>query len=198
MPALTDREMDAILEDDSRPNVPARLDGTTAVQTFVSPDEARRRREVMSGMLAAGLSMDRIIIQMGLEKVTLPNGTEQDGFAMSEDQVVRLINEVRGVWEQEDLERAVYNKSAAVRRHQDHIQKASKKGQWPAVAMLETNLARIQGTNEPLEIHVNDDSRVNDALVRVLGMANPEKLREMVTQERERFIEAHGEEVSSK
>lgn len=194
MAALTDTEVDTILDDD-RPNVPARIDGTTAVQAYTSPELARQRREAVSSLLAAGVSTDAIIAQMGKAVIVAPDGTQHTGYDLPEPQVMRLISEVRQIWDQEDAERQQWAKAAAVRRHQDHIRKASAKGAYTAVAMLETNLARIEGTNEPLEIHINDDSRVNDAVMRVLGMTDPTKLRALVAQERERYVEAEGVEV---
>lgn len=194
MAALSDTEVDTILDKDL-PNVPTRIDGTTAAQAYTPPDVARNRREAVSALLAAGVSTDAIVTQMGRAQITAPDGVQHAGFSLPQPQTMRLIAEVRQIWDAEDNERQQWAKSAAVRRHREHIRKASAKGAYTAVAMLETNLSRIEGTNEPIEIHVNDDSRVNDAVMKVLGLTDPAKLRTLVAKERERYIETTGTEI---
>jgi hypothetical protein len=179
------------------PNVPETLAGEPKAQlVHVKPAVARARREAVTKMLANGMSTDAIVDLMGQDQVHDSTGKERPGFSLEFAQTIALISEVRKVWDREDEERKEFAKGAAERRHYSHIDRAARKGAFTAVAMLETNLMRIQGTGEPLEVNVNSkDSRLSEALIRVLNGTNALQLRQLVDTERQRFIETTGTAV---
>lgn len=144
----------------------------------VNASESRRRREAMSRLLAAGASTDLIIETF--TKVVMDDGSP--GFNMLEGSITRLMDECRSAWGDEDRERAKYVKSAAVRRHHRHIAAASKKGAFSAVAMLEKNLAQIEGTMVH-RVEIGGDARITDMLMRVLGEVDPEDAKRMIAEE---------------
>lgn len=191
---LSEEKVDSLL---AQPPVgPTRIDGSPVRQTHVSPEQARARRQSVSRLLANGKSTDEIIEMMGRAVLKDPlTGESRAGFDLTPEQTTQVIVQVQQMWEEEDAQRKAFRKAAAIRRHHEHITKASKKGAYTAVAMLEGNLSKIEGTAEPLRIEVSDDTRMSEAVLKVLQVADPAKLRALVQQERQRVIEANGETV---
>lgn len=189
---VSDAQVDELLA--QPPEAPTRLDGAPVRQRHVSAELARARRQAVSQLMAAGTGNDEIIRLMGLAQLRDPaTQVTKPGFALTEQQTMHVMLDVQRMWDHEDATRGEMAKSASIRRHHDHIQKASKKGAYTAVAMLESNLSKIEGTNEPLRIEVNDGARMTDAVLRVLGDVDPAKLRALV--DKQRIIEANGVEV---
>ena len=173
--------MDTILEEDGA-NVPRRIPGTKAPGPIekVPTDESRRRRIVLSRLLATGKPDDEIFQIMGLTR--MPDGTP--GFGMSPNGVRKLISEVYATWGEEDSSRKPHLKSAARRRIYKHMEKAISDSQWSAVSNFEKTLARIEGTEEPLETHNTIDINITEAALLVLGEADPVAVRQLIESER--------------
>lgn len=101
--------------------------------------------------------------------------TEQEIDDLSLATAERMLAESSG--------RKAYKKAFAEKRIHTHIAKASKRGAWGAVANLEAQLARIQGTEEPVEQKVTVDARLQTATLQVLGELTPEQVQELVAEE---------------
>ncbi len=184
---LTEVEVDQALAATEGPNEPAALTSvTTSLHRGppVSRAEARKRREVVSKLLSTGVSDDAIIDALGV--VVNPDGSE--GMALAEGTVLRLMSEVRKRWESEDEARAAGSKSAAVRRHNDHIRKASRKGAWNAVAMLESNLMKIEGNATPIQVNISGEIRSTNAILHVMGEMDESSMRKLIESERSRIV----------
>ncbi len=178
---MTEAEL-AKLDDSSAPNVPAKLPGHPGPNTSVSVAEQRERRSIMSGMLSQGV--DKEDIQLAFAQK----------FGMTDVAIRNLTKEVRGMWEDDDAESLRYAKSGARRRILRSIREANKDRKYTAVANLEKTLADIEGTNvvpeeKPLEV----DSRLNDAVLAMLGASDSRSLRILVESERARMLIEVGE-----
>lgn len=176
---LSDADVDTLLAIEDGDAGPEPGPGIRGGSVIVSPAEGRRRREIMSRMLASGASEDAVL--EAFTRPTLSDGSP--GFAMSEIRVRALISEVRAAWSDEDNASKKYNKAAAIRRHLQHIPKAAAKGQWSAVAMLEKNLASIQGTASAIKVDIGGSARLSEAVLAVLGEADPVEIRRLVDEE---------------
>lgn len=196
MPALDESQVDQILASDA-PNIPTRPDGSPATQVYVSPEMALRHREAISILLSTGVSVDSIIDNMGRATIKGADGQPRPGFGLSKARVVSLISEVRQIWEQEDAEGEAHRTAAARRRHLSHIRKAEAKGAFNAVAMLESNLIKIEGTATPITVTVTHEARLNDATMAALGQADESEIRKLVDEGRQSFIEAEGVTVEN-
>ena len=198
---LSDEKVAELLRDDT-PGQLTNIDGSPRTQVYVSPKLASQRREATSKMLMAGHSIDRIIEVMGREYMLVPDPENPGkkkripGFGLSAEVSLGIINEVRKRWKDEDEEEAPYRRAAAIRRNKSHIEKAASKGQYGAVAALEANLSKMEGTHEAVKIEVSNVGReLDEALVSVLGELDPEVVQDMVAMERARLIDTDGEPV---
>lgn len=146
----------------------------------VSESESRKRREAMGRLLMSGMSNDAIFELMS--KKTNEDGSP--GFNMTEYAVKNLIKEVHAEWKEEDSERKPHSKAASERRILREIMQAKQDKAWTAVSSMEKVLSQIQGTSEPIEINSTTDSRINDALLHLLGEEDPRRIRELIENER--------------
>lgn len=178
---MDDQKLDELLKSDA-PNKPVKTPKLTAPEKprFVPVIERRRRREALSRLLASGMSNDAIFELMGKEV----NDDGSPGFNMTEDSVKHLISEVYAEWQEEDAERKPQTKAAAERRILRHIVQAKRDKAWTAVSTLEKVLMQIQGTAEPIEFSSTTDSRINEAILHILGEEDPRKIRELIESER--------------
>jgi hypothetical protein len=71
-------------------------------------------------------------------------------FGMSHKQTDRLVQAILRSWHRDTAKNAKYTKVQSIRRIEGHLRAAAKKQSWAAVAMFEQQLARIQGTEEPI------------------------------------------------
>lgn len=188
---MDDKELEQLLNTKG-PNKPKRIKNTRnrGSSKFVPEIERRKRREVVSRLLASGASNDTIYEIMGRQI----NEDKTPGFNMSEVAVRSLIQEVYKEWQEEDSERSSQNKSAAQRRILNHITRAKQRNAWTAVANLEKVLMHIQGTSEPIEVNLGFDVRVTDAVHRVLAEEDPKRIREMIEGERLKLLSESNEE----
>jgi hypothetical protein len=79
----------------------------------------------------------------------------------------KVIRTILASWHKDDEKNRKYHKSQAIRRLQSHIDAAKKRGSFAAVMAGEMQLAKIQGTEEPLQVKV--DSTLGPAVAGVLA-----------------------------
>lgn len=183
---LSALDVEALLEGEPDPNDPDARGPTVEggiqgskpghVTVHVDATTSRKRREAMSSLLASGASEDQIVNAFGLLK--LPNG--DPGFNMGEAATLRLMNEVRDHMLERDRANKKMATTYAVQRHLKHIQNASAKGAYSAVAMLEKNLAHLQGT---LVHRVEITTDIPRQLLAVLGNMDPEEAKQLIAEE---------------
>ena len=150
--------------------------GLSGVRLDVSPAEAAKRRTTMATLLANGLSDEEIVEMMKKAHTT-----------MIDDEVTELQEKVAERMLAESEKRKPYKKALAEKRLQRHIVSAASRNAWGAVANLEGQLARIQGTEEPQESKLTVDARLQSAAVHVLGAMSNEQLNELVAEELKRL-----------
>jgi hypothetical protein len=151
-------------------NVPEKLPGggLSGSLAVVSPEEARKRRMVLSRLMASSISDDEIIEMMGTK------------FLLTRQAVRSMMRDVYSQWAEEDKERSPYQKHAAKRRIRKWLGDASKDGSWTAVANLEKVLSSIEGTQEPIEVSTPANDRLSEAMLAVLGNMDPTKVRKLI------------------
>jgi len=112
----------------------------------------------------------------------------QNNFpGITEGEVDRLKEKVKALILAEYEDRSPLFKATAVRRIHRHIVGAKAANQWGAVANLEGQLSKIQGTESVSEMHVTVDARLQQATLHVLGMMNPAEVNELVAEELKRL-----------
>lgn len=166
-------------EDTISKNSPARMGGPgglTGARSTVTAKEASARRSAMLDLISNGVSDDELIDIM------------QNNFpGISSGEIDKLKEKVKALVIAEYDDRAPLFKPLAVRRIHKHILKAEKANQWGAVANLEGQLSKIQGTESVSEMHVTVDARLQQATLHVLGMMNPAEVNELVAEELKRL-----------
>ena len=100
-------------------------------------------------------------------------------FAMTRRATDKLARLVYQQWHQEDTDRRPHQKQAAIRRLQDHVLGARKAGNWNAVMQGERLLAQIQGTLEPVEVHINVDAEIRETVAVLLTQLPQERIDAM-------------------
>lgn len=165
-------------DDSEETNEPARLSGAPGMggrRRTVTAKEAKERRTAMADLMSNGLTTDEIVEAMGAK------------YGMTEDEVLRLREKVRASMATEYDENAPLHKQMASRRIHRHIVSAAKARQWGAVAQLESQLSKIQGTESPTEQHITVDARLQQATLHVLGNMSPSQIQELVAEELRRL-----------
>jgi hypothetical protein len=90
------------------------------------------------------------------DMITYPNGevkarkAMRTKYGMTNKQTNRLIQAILRTWHRESASAAKYTKVQSIRRIEGHLRAAATKQSWAAVAMFEMQLAKIQGTEEPI------------------------------------------------
>lgn len=141
----------------------------------VTAREARDRRKTIKELMCNGLSEDELCDAMDAK------------FGMSQDEVTRLRDKMRATIQSEFEENAPLHKAMASHRIQRHIVSAQSARQWGAVANLEAQLSKIQGTESPTESHVTVDAKLQAATLQVLAAMNPAQVNELVAEELRRM-----------
>ena len=182
---MTDDDIQKHVDSDE-PNVPQRQPMVTSggARKYVPPEERRKRRETLSRLMASGMSDDRIMQAMTAVTIKGPDGEPVPGFGMTENAVEKMMDEIFEGWADEDRRRNSHLKAAARRRIYDHIDRAGRAGKWTAVAALEKTLSTIEGTIETTDLPVDNDRRVADSLLVVLGNMNTGDIRRLIEKER--------------
>jgi hypothetical protein len=122
---------------------------------------------MLSALLAAAVPREQVEQQMAVQ------------FGMTAYAVNKLTQEVLKSWGDDEAEQKPHYKRAAIKRIIGHIAAARAAKQYSAVSSLERLLAQIQGTMEPIEIHVNLDATVRESVLHVVAEMTPERLRAM-------------------
>jgi hypothetical protein len=141
----------------------------------VSAKEAKERRMMLADAMSNGLSFDEITEVMFTH------------FGMNTDQVKALMDKVKRQLQTEFDENSALHRATASRRIHRHIIEARKKGQFSAVANLEGQLARIQGTEAHQQVQINADIKMQGAVVQLLGSLTQAQLNELVAEELQHF-----------
>jgi hypothetical protein len=160
-------------------NSPARLagiGGLSGPRTTVTAKEAKARRAAMTDLICNGVSNDELIELM------------QNNFpGITTGEIDRIKEKVRASLLTEHDENAPLFKPAAIRRIHKHIVQASSAKQWGAVANLEAQLSKIQGTESVSETHITVDARLQQATLQVLGTMSAAEVQELVSEELKRL-----------
>jgi hypothetical protein len=104
-------------------------------------------------------------------------------FGMGETRAKKLIHRVLDRWALDSEKNRSSNKASAERRILTDVREARAEKKWSAVASLESLLADIQGTRDPVKIDV--DVRVSETLVAMVADMSGERLRDLVEEARE-------------
>lgn len=154
-------------------NTPSPLTGTMGgSRPVITAKEAKARRVALRGMFVAGLQLDQITEEMS-----------KPPFNMIEDDVLSLLERVKKDLVNEYDNRTPFNKAAASERISKHIVKAAAEKQFGAVANLEGQLAKIQGTEEPIQTHLTIDHQIQQKALHILSLKTPAELQELVVDE---------------
>lgn len=162
-------------------NLPARMAGGPGMRgpaSTVTPRQARERRVAFADLLSSGLSSDELYATMA------------DKFGMGEAEVDRLAEKVKAQLKTEYEEGAILHKAAASRRLHRHIVSAAAAKQYSAVAQLESQLSKIQGTESPTEQHITVDAKMQAAVMTMLSTSSPTQIQELVNEELRRMTPA--------
>lgn len=191
---LSKEEIDALLSDPTAPNKPEKLAGAMGSSGSTGKirrdGEFRRMREALANLMMSGYSQDRIVELMGKTGVKDDKGNILPGYGLTEANTLKLMAQIRAEWDEEDAERRRYAKAMAERRILRAISEARSDKKHTAVANLEKVLMMIQGTAEPLEVNVPTDGRITEALLALMGEADPVRLRELIEHERAIEVES--------
>jgi len=137
----------------------------------LSPAEVAKRRGSMEALLINGVSDEDITRVMNAEHGMTDQETEDLRVAVAEAML------------HESATRGPYKKAMAEKRLHQHIAKAAKRNAWGAVAVLEGQLARVQGTEVPTETKVTVDARLQTATLHVLAALPQEQVDALIAEE---------------
>jgi DNA-binding transcriptional MerR regulator len=151
----------------------------------VLPAERRKRLDFIEKLLIAGVSISRI--ESACREAFDP--------PMSKTAVRTYISRVHARWAEEERTNRAHYKTQAIRRLYGHIAEARKASNWAAVAQLERLLSDIQGTKEPIEVQVNVDATVTEAMLHVVANLSPERKRALIEEQRRLRALAQGATV---
>lgn len=124
----------------------------------------------------------------------------RDRHGLSGSSVRSMVARVRARWAEEERENRQHYKAMAMRRIHAHIAAARESGHFSAVAQFERLLMEMQGTKEPEQVKVDVSVTVSESLLRVVSEMTPERMRQLVEEQRRlrlaasgvRVLEAHG------
>lgn len=105
-------------------------------------------------------------------------------FRMTPTAVKSLQKRVLDEWSSSDVERRPHEKRLQVRRILRHIASAREANQHSAVASFEKLLAQINGTLEPVEVHVQAEATVRESVMVVLAQMKPDRVRRLADEHR--------------
>ncbi len=160
------------------------MEENTQIETTKEID-ARRRRRGIEALLRSGYTDDEIY-EIACYAIDKKTGSRGLGF-LNPAAVREEMYRVYAKWTSEDQERTPYDKSAAIRRLQQHIRAAATAGKFTAVSNMEKVLGMIQGTIEPPGgpiVNVITPSRWADAVMSKVTKLQPDEFREIVEEQR--------------
>jgi hypothetical protein len=133
-----------------------------------TPLEKHERRKMLLQLLASGVDRREIVEVMRQKR------------GMTKGAVLALLGRVEDELREEDREVTPLIRAKQVRRLHTHIARAVSDKSWNAVASLERLLAQVRGTMEPVQVNVNIDATVREAVVHVLGAMPPDALSALI------------------
>lgn len=145
--------------------------GLSGPRPKISPREANKRKGLAIALMSNGVP-DAEVVQ------TL---RKEFGITTREAKNLRFAA-LKKLTLESELKRP-HKKALAEHRIQRHIVQAASRHAWGAVAQLEKNLSKIQGTEEPTEQRVTVDARLQQAVLVVLGSKTPEEIQSLVAEE---------------
>lgn len=137
----------------------------------IGPSDMLKRRSTMETLLKSNVTDDMIARVMMQEF----NMTDSESEVLKAKVLEHLLSESE--------HRKPFKKALAEKRISDHIAKASKRGAYGAVAALEGQLARIQGTEEPTETKLTVNARLQTATLHILQGMPQEQIDELIAEE---------------
>lgn len=141
-------------------------------KAIVSVAERRTRLDFIEKLLIAGIAIARI------------ESACRDQFSMPKSAVSKCVEQVHARWADEERSNRLHYKTQAMRRLYGHVAEARKDKNWAAVAQLERLLADIQGTKEPLEVQLNVDATISEAVLHVVANLSPERRVALIEEQR--------------
>ncbi len=106
----------------------------------------------------------------------------RDTHGWSARRTNKVIGKVLEIWHRDDAKTLRYTKSQAVRRIREHIDRASARGQMAAVMVGEGLLARIQGTEAPVQIEAHHQVTGVFAVLEGMDVADMQRLADEHTE----------------
>lgn len=168
-----DDELNELFE--QQPTPVARETSTPRPTRRLSKSESKSRKELVEALLINGVPEHRI------------EATLREQFSRTRHgDVGRIIASVRARWAEEEKNNRPHFKATAQRRLYTHIAKASKEANFAAVAALERLLSDVQGTKEAVEVNLNLDATVTEAVMHVVANLSTEEM-DRITQEQREF-----------
>ena len=149
--------------------------GLGGTKMTISPRDARQRRVMMTDLVSNNLSLDEMLEAMS------------DKFGMDAEAVIELKQRVCTQLQKEYEDNKSTHKAMANRRISKTIVKAGVARQFGAVAQLEAQLSKIQGTEAPIEQHITLDATVQTATMTILGEMDPAQIQVLVAEELKRL-----------
>jgi len=156
------------------------------------PEETAKQLQIVEGFMVQGYGPTQI--KTALTSAKLGCGVPR---------IRVLMDRVRDRWQKEDQAARATWKTAQIRRLHGHLKKVTTevpgrdevkdkegkvispavkgtKANWQAAVAIESLLADIQGTREPIQVNV--DVRVTEAMLAVIGQLPPEEMQEWVAE----------------
>lgn len=146
--------------------------------------EQLERRKLLMGFMVNRIDPEQVYREM------------HERFGMTRRAVTRLRLELERAMAADGQELLPVLKGKTVNRLHAHIIKATRDGSWNAVASLERLLSDVQGTREAVQVNVNVDATVREAVVHLLAAAPPAELDALAAQGAA-LLTAHGEPVAA-
>lgn len=132
--------------------------------------EIAERRRVALGILANNVPREMACELLGRQ------------FGMTRGASRRLLDKITHELVDADRESLPLVKAKQVSRLHAHIVDARRDKSWNAVAALERLLSQVQGTLEPMQLRVNVDVQVRDAVAGFLSSLSRPQLDSLLTE----------------
>ena len=155
---------------DQRQYAPAKPDERRV--NVLTLEERRARMDFIEKLLVAGVGVGRVETAC------------RDQFSMGKTAVNSYVMRIRTRWAEEERGNRPHYKAQAMRRLYGHVMEARKDKNWAAVAQLERLISDIQGTKEPVEIQLNVDATVSEAVIHVVANLSPERRKALIEEQR--------------
>jgi hypothetical protein len=122
----------------------------------------------------------------------------KEKLGLSRRRSQRIIDAIYSRWRAQDASRLTVTKHAAIARISAHITRAAQRGAWSAVAALEAQLAKIEGTNSAEQVKIDVDVQMT-AMTQYVGQLSSDdwvRLSEELA-EQERLAELGRKTIAS-